>query len=203
MMGIRRRMLARRRWVLVQYICPNEHPNTLKEVVLIERATEKDYKLIADIGNISVEEAHRESSPAEDLAHYMKTNYSYEAIKEELRNPDNIYHIVYSDGSPAGFSKVVLNAEHPNIKEKNVTKLDRIYLLKEFFGLKLGAELLKCNIELAKRNGEAGIWLFTWVGNETAVQFYLKAGFQIIGTHKFKVSETHYNNNHQMYLALG
>ena len=85
---------------------------------------------------------------------------------------------------------------------KNVTKLDRIYLLKEFYGLKLGLELLNFNIRLARNNKQSGIWLYTWTGNKRAIDFYLKAGFTITGSHKFYVTETYYNLNHLMFLDL-
>ena len=62
-----------------------------------------------------------------------------------------------------GFSKIILNAKHPNIVTENVTKLDRIYLLKEFYGLKIGLELLNFNIELSRNNNQSGIWLYTWI----------------------------------------
>ena len=45
------------------------------------------------------------------------------------------------------------------------------------------------------------MWLFTWVDNKRAVNFYLKTGFKIVGSHKFKVTDTHYNQHHQMYLS--
>ena len=49
-------------------------------------------------------------------------------------------------------------------------------------------------------NKQAGIWLFTWVGNQRAIDFYLRCRFKIIGSQKFKVTETHYNQHHQMFL---
>jgi ribosomal protein S18 acetylase RimI-like enzyme len=98
---------------------------------------------------------------------------------------------------------MVFNSEHASIEEKNVAKLDRIYLLSEYFNMKLGAELLKSAIEVARKNDQSGIWLFTWVGNIRAINFYLKAGFQIIGSHQFRVTASSYNMNHHMYLKLG
>jgi len=169
---------------------------------IILRATEKDYKPIVRIGRISVREAHGESCSAEDMNEYLDNNYNDNAIKEELKNTKNIYHIITSDETAAGFSKIVLDAEHPGVPQKNVTKLDRIYLLKDFYNLKLGLKLLNFNIDLAKANNQSGIWLFTWVGNKRAVNFYLKTGFSIIGNHNFKVTETHYNENHLMFLNL-
>lgn len=195
------RLIKNQKRIYMQLI--NGKPNFKQTLMItIQKATEKDYPTIVRIGNISVEEAHRESCSAEDMRTYLDAHYNDEAIKKELNNPDNTYHIIYYKNEPVGFSKIVLNAEHPNIPHKNATKLDRIYLLSEYHNLKLGLELLQFNISFCKNNHQCGIWLFTWVGNEKAVNFYLKTGFTIIGSHQFKVSETHYNLNHQMYLDL-
>jgi ribosomal protein S18 acetylase RimI-like enzyme len=59
---------------------------------------------------------------------------------------------------------------------------------------------MQFNIDYSREQGQAGMWLFTWTGNERAVDFYKKVGFTIIGSHQFKLSETHYNPNHQMLL---
>jgi len=171
-------------------------------MISIIRATELDYQSIVDIGKISVPEAHKNSAPAEDLDHYIRNNYSGDAIRKELKDSNNIYHILLYNELPVGFSKIVLNSSHPNIAPENVTKLDRIYLLKEFQGKQLGLELLNFNIELAISNNQSGMWLFTWIGNSKAIDFYLKAGFKVIGSHKFYVTETHFNMNHHMYLDL-
>jgi diamine N-acetyltransferase len=166
----------------------------------IAKASVKDFKLIAEMGRITVEEAHRSSCSAADMNDFLEKNYNETTIQEELKDPKNIYHIIYYNGQAAGFSKIILNAEHPNIQYQQATKLDRIYLLKEFFNLKLGFELLQFNINFSKENQQSGMWLFTWTGNERAVNFYLKTGFKIVGSHSFKISETHSNPNHQMFL---
>jgi ribosomal protein S18 acetylase RimI-like enzyme len=93
-----------------------------------------------------------------------------------------------------------LNAEHPDISLKNTAKLDRIYVLKEYFGMKLGYQLLQFNVAFTKKHQQSGMRLFTWIGNQRAIDFYLKAGFEIIGTHNFQVSKTHSNPNHHMLL---
>ena len=168
----------------------------------IQRATEKDQEAIVSIGKVSVADAHRGSCPDEVLNEYIEKHYNAEEITRELSDPKNIYHIIYYDGKPAGFSKIILNAEHTNVATRNATMLDRIYLSKEFQGHKLGFELLKFNIDLAKNNDQSGIWLFTWIGNKKAIEFYTRMGFTIIGSHRFQVTETHSNPNHQMYLAF-
>lgn len=168
--------------------------------MLIRRATEDDTETIAAIGRVAVADAHRLSCSAADLAQYLAENYNQEVIKDELNNAANIYHILYYNDTPAGFSKIVLNAAHENINETNATKLDRIYLLSDFYDLKLGHRLLHHNIALSKSAQQSGMWLFTWIGNERAISFYKRNGFEIIGAHSFRVSGTHYNPNHHMLL---
>ncbi len=171
-------------------------------MISVKKATEEDYQSIVAIGKVAVEEAHRDSTSAENLNVYLEKHYNDDAIREELADPDNIYHITSYNGKPVGFSKIILNTKEPGIKAANVAKLDRIYLLKEFYGLKLGLELLNFNIGVAGKNKQLGIWLYTWTGNKRAIDFYLKTGFTIIGSHKFYVTETHYNLNHLMFLDL-
>ena len=168
---------------------------------LIRRATVNDSSTIVSIGRIAVGDAHRASCSQEDMEHYLDGHYNEDAIQQELVNQDNIYHILFYKGVPAGFSKIVLNAKHPNITNANTTKLDRIYLLSNFYDLKLGHQLLKKNIVFSQENDQCGMWLFTWTGNERAVKFYMRNGFIIIGEHMFKVSDTHSNPNHHMFLT--
>lgn len=171
-------------------------------MISIIKATSIDTNTIVEIGKVSIEEAHRDSCSTDDMKQFLEKNYNPETIQGELNDEKNIYHIIHFNGEPAGFSKIIFNSEHSNIQQKNVTKLDRIYLLSKFFDRKLGFELLTFNIDLARRNNQSGIYLFTWTGNHRAIHFYQKNGFVIIGSHNFQVTETHYNPNHQMFLNL-
>ena len=168
--------------------------------ITVRPATTNDSQLIANIGRVAVEISHRDSCSNTDMQHFLDAHYNESAIREELSDPANVYHVIFYKGQPAGFSKIVLNAEHSNLPNKNVTKLDRIYLDSNFYSMKLGLQLLRHNIELSKKNDQYGMWLFTWIGNERAVNFYTRNNFAIIGAHKFKVSDTHYNAHHQMFL---
>lgn len=164
------------------------------------RAAEKDAATIVNIGKVSVKDAHLGSCPEEILDAYLSNHYNNEAIQKELAGLNNIYTIITYNDQPAGFSKIIFNAPHPAIDRNNTTKLDRIYLLKEFQGARLGYELLQHNITLAKNNDQSGIWLYTWVGNKKAIEFYTKTGFSVIGSHDFHVAQEYYNANHHMLL---
>jgi diamine N-acetyltransferase len=169
---------------------------------MISRATEKDYDSIIRIGRESIAESHQGSCSPEEMNEFLERDYNPDSITKELNDLSNIYHIIHCNNEPAGFSKIVLNASHPTIPFGNVAKLDRIYLKQKFYGQKLGLELLNFNIELSMRHNQAGMWLYTWVGNERAIRFYLRAGFTIIGSHKFYVANAHYDLCHHLFKSL-
>jgi len=171
-------------------------------MVSIVRATQNDHSLLSSIATLTFLESHGASAPPGDINNYVAKKYSAEIMKEELSDPKNIYHIIYNDAEAAGFSKIILNAPYAGSAIPNITKLERLYLLQQFYNLKLGATLFHFNVNFIKEYHQAGIWLYVWKENERAVNFYKKNGFTIIGSYDFPVSETHSNPNHQMLLRF-
>ncbi|AWV98824.1 GNAT family N-acetyltransferase [Arcticibacterium luteifluviistationis] len=168
----------------------------------IIRATVEHSSQILQIGKEAWLDAHGHSAPKEDIDQYLRKSYTEEAIKAELLDKNNIYHIIYYGNEAAGFSKIVLNKPNSNIAPQNVTLLDRIYLLNAFRGKNLGAKLFDFNVNLSKHNSQAGIWLAVWIENEKAIGFYAKLGFEKVGKYDFPISETHVNPNHIMFLRF-
>ena len=169
----------------------------------IRKANEGDTEDIVRLGRRSVTYAHRESSPREILMGYINANYNDEAIEKDLRKKANHYCMIEDESHrPIGFSKIIVDQAHSDVKSEAVAKLDRIYILREYYGKKLGYELLKFNMDLACELNQKGLWLYTWVGNERAINFYLRTGFEIVGRHNFHVSGDYYNPNHVMFLDL-
>jgi ribosomal protein S18 acetylase RimI-like enzyme len=168
----------------------------------IRRANITDSYLIAAIAETSFIESHGHSASPGEIASYVTAKFNINTVEEELKNTQNVFHIIYNNEQPAGYSKIIFNHAYPVIENKYVTKLERLYLLKEFYDLKLGAALFDFIIDLSKQAGQQGIWLYVWKENERAVKFYKKAGFVIFDHADFKISETHSNPNYIMYLAF-
>lgn len=166
----------------------------------IKKPNETHAGLLARIGKTSFIESHGHSASWADISKYVDETYTEDIFAADLQQEKNIYHIIYSGENPAGYSKIVLNEEGPGIQLRNITKLERLYLLEEYHDQKLGLKLLQFNIDLSRQNGQAGMWLYTWKENHRAVNFYKRNGFEIIGGHDFKLTETHANPNHQMLL---
>lgn len=171
-------------------------------MIHITRADASHAEQLATIGKTTFLDAHGHSAPQKDIDMYILKTYSVEKVTKELSNSNNIYHILYYNNTIAGYSKITLNTEHENINYNNVVKLDRIYFLKEFYGLSLSKVLFDFNVEFSKNHYQKGMWLAVWVENIRAIRFYTKTGFEIIGAYDFKISTTHTNPNHVMYLEF-
>jgi ribosomal protein S18 acetylase RimI-like enzyme len=170
-------------------------------MIKIVKASTTDVSIIATIGRQSFIETHKTCATEAVLNSYLDKTFTPEIILTELTDNSNHFYIIYYDKKNAGYSKIVFNGKHHNIISNETTKLERLYLLQEFYDYKLGYELFKFNVELSKENKQKGMWLFVWVENERAINFYKKTGFTIVGKHDFEISENHSNPNHQMLLT--
>tara|TARA_R110000787_G_scaffold55942_7_gene128867 strand:+ start:1116 stop:1631 length:516 start_codon:yes stop_codon:yes gene_type:complete len=166
----------------------------------IVKATAAVAEILAKLSVEAFMPAHGHSSPKKDIDSYISNNFSVENLREELSDASNEYYLIYYNNKIAGFSKVIFNSSNKNLDSKNITKMERLYLLKEYYGLNLGVELFNFNIALSQKNNQAGIWIEVWIENGRAISFYSKMRMKKIGLYNFKVSETHSNPNYVMYL---
>lgn len=171
-------------------------------MISIVKATEDDFHLLSEIAKQTFLASHGNCAKPEDVDRYIAEKNNPGIFEKELSDKENIYHLLYYNGRLAGYSKIILNVPYTNSKIGAITKLERLYMLKDFYNLKLGIALFEFNVGLAKQNNQQGIWLYVWIENQRAVNFYKKCGFTIIGSYDFKISETHSNPNHQMFLKL-
>ncbi|TYA58883.1 GNAT family N-acetyltransferase [Formosa maritima] len=167
----------------------------------IIKATLNDAEILSKIGRQAFVESHGMSASEKDILNYVESKFTKAVFETELNDENNVFHILNYNQEPIGYSKIIYNFYQDSIPFKNVTKLERLYILEEFHHLKLGLKLFNFNVTLSKEHEQNGMWLFTWIENHKAINFYNKAGFKIVGSYNFKISETHSNPNHQMLLV--
>lgn len=168
----------------------------------IRPATEEDIPLLIRLAIDTFRESHGHSAAEADLVAYIDKKYTEEGLRAELRAEGSRYHIVYAGDQPAGFSWLVLNTPCPGIDEEPLAKLERIYVLREFYDRKLGGLLFDNMAALARAEGQRGLWLYVWTKNERALRFYRKQGFEVVGHYDFQLSATHSNPNYRMLLRF-
>ena len=171
-------------------------------MLVIKKATIKNASLLSKLSIASFLPAHGHSASKKVIDTYTDAHFSEANFIKELSNPIFQYHILYYKEQIAGFSKVIFNFENKNIVDKNATKMERLYLLQEFYNLGLGKELLNFNTAIAKKHNQAGIWVFVWVENLKAIAFYNKMEFKKVGEYNFILSSTKTNPNHVLYLKF-
>ncbi|MCB0446111.1 MAG: GNAT family N-acetyltransferase, partial [Gelidibacter sp.] len=101
--------------------------------------------MLVHIGKTSFIESHGMSASKEDIDAYVSLKFNETTFTEELQDSKNHFYIIYHNETPIGYSKIIFDVPHKNIDYKNVTKLERLYLLSDYHHLKLGLELFNFN----------------------------------------------------------
>ena len=152
--------------------CTGEH---LNELVWISRKT--------------FEDAFSHMNDPRDFQTYMDSAFSIEAIEKELHDENMNYYFVYLDGGLAGYFKLNRGEGQTDIKDRESLEIERIYVLKEYQGRKLGQWMMNAIKELAEKEGADYLWLGVWEKNLNAIRFYEKHGFQKFGEHPYYIGK--------------
>lgn len=152
-------------------------------------------KALCELSITTFRESHGHSALEKDIDSYINTKFTIENIKRELSDASNVFHFVYVNEELAGYSKIIYNTAYENLTHSDSTKLERLYVLEKFHGLKIGKQLMDFNLDLVKQNAQSGLWLYVWIENHRAVHFYKNYGFKQIAETDFQISARHYNPN--------
>ena len=171
-------------------------------MIEIKKAMDKDVKTLSIVSRKAFYVPHKDVIPKDIMENYIRTNFNEENLLKEISNPEFQYYLLYKNDVLAGFSKIIINSKNIHIKEENVTKMERLYLLEEFYGTGLGQQLFDFNLKLAKQEKQKGIWLYVWIKNYRAIDFYKKVGFKKIADYYFPISETETRINDVLYLEF-
>ncbi len=158
-------------------------------MINIEIAQKNDVNKISEIAKKTFIETFSETNSEEDLIFYLENNFKPEKISEEMDNPNSIFFISYFDDIPCGYLKINFNKTPKELKGYKTIELQRIYILKEFIGKKIGKLLMEKTINIARDKGADYIWLGVWENNHSAKKFYDNWGFKIFGSHIFQTGK--------------
>ena len=169
-------------------------------MIQIREATVADIDLIAKIGTETFLETYLVNTPKSDVETFIRKAFDKNTLAEELHNPNIHFHLLYFENKLAGYSKILLNVSNKNIESKKITKLDRLYVRKEFHGQNLGKKLFQLIVNFSKTHQQHGMRLYVWIENKRAINFYTKNNFKVVGQYDFILSETRSNPNDVLYL---
>mgnify|MGYP001028387125 CR=1 FL=1 len=135
-------------------------------------------------------ETYAPYNSAENMQHYLDTNFSIKKLKEELSNPDSaFYAALNTEKQHIGYIKLNLRSAQTDLQDQNTMEVERIYILQEFQGQKAGQFLLNNALEIARKNHVDNLWLGVWEKNIKAIAFYKKNQFTNFATHIFRFGD--------------
>lgn len=167
----------------------------MKRSIEIRRANLTDAVSISLLGRVTYTQSHGSYiENKKDLIDFYNDSYAVSKIRTELKDAKNLYWIVFSDELPVGFAKILLNINPPNSQELNSCKLEKIYILEDFIGYKIGTKLQEALLEAVTQLHFKSIWLAVYYKNTKGIKFYQKHGFKEAGNIDFVVGEISYRN---------
>lgn len=144
-------------------------------------------ELIAEISVTTFTETFADSNSKEDMDKYLSKEMNVEKIRCELQDPDSTFFLAWDGPTLAGFAKVNSDVKADAPECDNPLEIERLYVLQDYQGKKVGAALMNHCIAFAHRSHHNTIWLGVWEHNHKAIAFYEKWGYTPFGTHIFRL----------------
>lgn len=154
----------------------------MNNVIHIRKAEAQDCHTIVDLGKKTFVETYAEVGANEALEAYVRQKFSPEKIEEELGNPSSRFYIGFVNDIAVAFTKLRNDRKAKGLEGRNAIEVERIYVLKEYQGVKVGKEMMEECKRLAAEEKYDTIWLQVWQRNSKAIQFYQKLGFVVFET---------------------
>jgi ribosomal protein S18 acetylase RimI-like enzyme len=160
--------------------------NTNVRITKIEAA---DIMELQQLARQTFLEAFAPRNSAENMNSYLNKAFNDQKLMEEINDPDSELYFARIDNRAIGYLKINFGQAQTEMQDDKGLEIERIYVLQEFHGMKIGQVLFDKALRIAKENNVDYLWLGVWEKNAKAIRFYEKNGFVQFGTHVFKLGE--------------
>jgi ribosomal protein S18 acetylase RimI-like enzyme len=157
--------------------------------IATRKVTISDISALQEIGRKTFYETFAANNTAANMEQYLEERFSYNKLAAELNNEHSLFYFALLDSRVIGYLKVNLGTSQTELQDDSGLEIERIYVLQEFQGKKVGQVLYEKAIELAVLYKVDYIWLGVWEENKKAIGFYTKNGFVPFDRHIFKLGD--------------
>jgi len=125
----------------------------------------------------------------EDLADYIDKELTTERFRAMLRDDNMVILVVKVAGRLAGYALIARAAAPSHVHSSARLELRKFYIDVAYHGRGVADALMKevLAVIAAPDRSQDAIWLTVFSGNDRAISFYKRWGFQIAGTQIFTV----------------
>lgn len=159
------------------------------ENIQIKKVSVNDIEQLQKIGRQTFSETFSEGNTEENMAKYLDEGFSSEKLTAELNNDGSEFYFALSDNNVIGYLKLNHGKSQTELQDDRSLEIERIYVLKEYHGKKVGQVLYEKAMQIANDVKTNYVWLGVWEENPRAISFYKKNGFVEFDKHIFKLGE--------------
>jgi ribosomal protein S18 acetylase RimI-like enzyme len=155
--------------------------------VIFEKLSPEDLQELKELSRKTFTDAFGADNNPDDLEIYLNSAFGEENLRLELLNPLSEFYFGKIEGETVGYFKINLGDAQTDFQEEDAMELERIYVQKAFQNKEIGQKMLDEVIEMAIQRKMRYLWLGVWEKNTRAIDFYLRNGFELTGSHPYLV----------------
>ncbi len=155
----------------------------------IKKVSLSDINKLQSIGRQTFFETFAEVNTASNMKKYLDEKFNPDKLKSELNTPESEFYFASLHNVVIGYLKLNFGLAQTELKDLNALEIERIYVLKEFHGKRIGQYLYNTALQIATKSKAEYIWLGVWEKNFKAINFYKKNGFAEFDKHIFKLGD--------------
>lgn len=155
----------------------------------IKKVTINDIDQLQKIGKNTFFETFSAANTEENMKRYLDEEFSVKKLTDELNDQFAEFYFATLENKIIGYLKINFGQSQTELKDDNAIEIERIYVLKEFHGKKVGQLLYDKAIQISRQKNADYVWLGVWEKNPRAINFYKKNGFVEFDKHLFKLGD--------------
>lgn len=155
----------------------------------IKRLTINDLYQLQKIGRATFSETFAAINTQQNMRKYLEHEFSTPKLTEEINDKNSEFYFATIESKAIGYLKINFGQSQTDIKDNRAMEIERIYVLKEYQGMKVGQVLFENALEIAMKNKSDYVWLGVWEKNHKAFGFYKRNGFVEFDKHIFKLGD--------------
>lgn len=148
-----------------------------------------DIDLLQQIGKATFIQTFSDTNTEENMKTYLAEGFSKEKLLSELCDNESEFYFAVLKNDVIGYLKVNTGQAQTEQQCPQALEIERIYVLQEFQGRKVGQLLFEKALALAQIKAASFIWLGVWKKNLRAINFYQKNGFVAFDQHIFQLGD--------------
>lgn len=157
------------------------------EYIQLRRVERADVEVLQKISEQTFVETFGEVNTEEDMKKFLAEAYNLEKLMGEVSNVFTEFYFAETNNRVIGYLKINTGSAQKEPQGDRALEIERIYVLQEFLGKKIGQLLFDKAIERAKATNKSFVWLGVWEENKRALRFYEKNGFVAFDKHIFRL----------------